>query len=102
MAGGAKSNQQARPVDSRAAMVNGEGALRPTALAAPAIAGEHVVTVTAKAAAGMRLARIAAETQFHGVQLGGAAKAEKPGLPRRQGGGGGEGSKPGGGLDLTE
>ncbi len=100
VAGGTKGDEKARSMDSRAAMVNGEGTLGPTALAAPAIAGENLVTVTAKAAAGMRLARIAADTPSHGVQLGGATGAEKPGLPKRQGGGGGEGSRPGGGLDF--
>ena len=88
VAGGAKGNQQTRPMDSRAAMVNGEGTLGPAALAAPAIAGEDLLAVTGEAAAGMRLARIAADTQSKGVQLGGATKAEKPGLPARQGAGG--------------
>ncbi len=88
VAGGAEGNQQTRTMDSRAAMVNREGTLRPTALAAPAIAGEDLVTVTAKAAAGMRLARIAADTPSHGVQLDGATGTEKPGLPRHPPAGG--------------
>ncbi len=81
MAGGAKGNEQTRPMDSRAAMVNGEGALGPTAAAAPAIASEDLLAVTGEAAAGMGLARVARDTQAAGVELGSAAGAEQPGLP---------------------
>ena len=82
MAGGAKGNEQTRPMDSRAAMVNGEGTLGSTAAAASAIAGEDLLAVAGEAAAGMRLARVATHTQAAGVQLNSAAGAEQPGLPR--------------------
>ena len=83
MAGGAKRNQQARVMDARPAMVDGEFLLSATGAAAVAVAPQDLVAVAGKALARVKVTPITARAEPGTKELEAAAGAEEPGLRER-------------------
>ncbi len=79
MAGGTQGNQEARVMDARTAVVDGEFTIRPTGAAAASVALQNLLAVAGEAAAGMRVRASNSESTIRSKRAGGSRRGRKAG-----------------------
>ena len=81
MAGGTQGDQEARVVDARPAVVDGQFTIGPTGAAAPSVTLQNLLAVAGEAAAGMPFLPVTARAQSAAKEPRGSRRGKKPGLP---------------------